>query len=172
VNRVTRIVAAIVLVLAATAMAQQYSATGQIAVQGPESWNRPGSGGTRTDMAPKFEVPAGTKFTDNPLYKDETQPAPNVMRAWRPEDANRGQCPYTPDEQQRMSEAIYIGQSGLGGLLAPTAAGVMRQVNEASDARCNGRPGPPRGRGPPPPAPAPPPPPAPLVSNLSDAKSD
>jgi hypothetical protein len=133
-------IAALMLTLVAAAVAQQGNPAREIALQGPsEFWNRVGAGGARTDMAPEFEVPAGTRFTNKPLHKDENQPAPSVIRAWRLEDANPGQCPHTPGEQQRISEAIYIGESGLGGLPAPSAAGVMRQVNEASDERCNGQ---------------------------------
>jgi hypothetical protein len=138
--RMITVAAALTLAFVSIAPAQQDDRTREIAVQGPSGiWNQSYSSGTRTDLAPKFDVPVGTTFTTNPLYRDEGQPEPNVIRAWLPSDVNPGQCPYTPAEQQRMSEAISIGQSGLGGLLAPTAAAAMQQVNEESDARCGGR---------------------------------
>ncbi|HTW91855.1 MAG TPA: hypothetical protein VMH22_09115 [bacterium] len=125
---------------AAAVVAPQGNPTREVALRGSsELWDHAGSGGARTDMAPSFERPAGTRFTNSPPCRDENEPAPNVVRARSPEDRNPCQCPYTPGEQQPMSGAVYIGQSGLGGLLAPTTAGVMGQLSEASDARCNGQ---------------------------------
>jgi hypothetical protein len=58
------------------ALAQQDDRRDLLSRTGPgEFWNRPGSGGTRTDMAPKFEA-------ENPR-------PPNAIRALSAEDARK-----------------------------------------------------------------------------------
>jgi hypothetical protein len=95
---------------------------------------------TRTDLAPKFEVPAGTKFVNNPLAPAQGGPTPNSVRAWKPEDAcPAGQCPYTPDEAARMAGLANQAQSAVGGLAAGAVANQIRSLNENADTRCNGQ---------------------------------
>jgi len=76
VNVARKTIAALLLALVAVALAQQDSRTGLIAYQGSQDiWNQHWSSGTRTDMAPKFEV--------------GNQQPPNVIRAYSAEDARK-----------------------------------------------------------------------------------
>lgn len=140
-NVTRKTVAAIVLMLAAVATAQQDNRTGLIAYQGSQDmWNQHWSSGTRTDMAPKFEVPAGMKLTNNPLMPPQDGPTPNSVRAGKPEDARpAGQCPYTPDEAARMAGLVDQVQSEVGGLATVSVGYQTGAINENADHRCNGQ---------------------------------
>jgi len=95
---------------------------------------------TRMDMAPEFEVPAGTKFTNNPLTPTQSGPTPNSIRAWKPEDTRpAGQCPYTHDEAIRMADVAGQVQSEVGGLAPAAMIGQIRAINENAERRCNGQ---------------------------------
>jgi hypothetical protein len=139
-KRMITAAAAFALMLVTSAVAQQDNRTGLIAYQGSQDmWNQHWSSGTRTDMAPKFEVPAGIKLTNNQVRPTQDGPTPNSVGAWKPEDTRPAECPYTNDEAARMADAVGQAQSEAGA--TPGVLLQIRSINDNADRRCDGQDG-------------------------------